>query len=287
MQCLLDAFPFDETHTVRVYFWATVFGTWLLTFVKQQGKRNFSIVDRLWTVYPLSLVLLWPIVGARAQVATGLVALWSFRLTYHSWRRGYYALDAEDYRWAHVRRWFASSIAWELFNFFFISLAQTTLLYLIARPVRRIPLASSSEWSLAELGLVCVMLVLLALEAVADQQQYRFHAAKKKESGVGFVHTGLWRYSRHPNVFCELMFWTTLSGYCAVVSRPEPSLAGLWEYLVGPVCLALLLQQSTALTESISRAKYPTYRAYQIGTSKLVPWVPWTNAKIVSTAHKC
>ncbi|HIF22922.1 MAG TPA: DUF1295 domain-containing protein, partial [Gemmatimonadetes bacterium] len=55
--------------------------------------------------------------------------------------------------------------------------------------------------------------LLLAGESVADQQQWRFqsakHAAKDRVEPVDheFLTTGLFRYSRHPNFFCEQALW--------------------------------------------------------------------------------
>ena len=44
------------------------------------------------------------------------------------------------------------------------------------------------------------------IEVTADQQQWRFQNAKRerpREHAIGFVTTGLWRFSRHPNYAAE------------------------------------------------------------------------------------
>ena len=52
------------------------------------------------------------------------------------------------------------------------------------------------------------MLSMIALEYVADEQQWNFQQEKKlmisrQMHTKGFVDTGLWAWSRHPNYFGE------------------------------------------------------------------------------------
>ncbi|KAJ2328866.1 hypothetical protein GGI00_004086 [Coemansia sp. RSA 2681] len=315
----------EEVATVRQFFWAAVILSWVLTFVPQGGgrRRNYSIVDRVWPLFPLMLVVQWMYhqhsvsqqFSSKALVAASLVTAWSLRLTYNSIRRGDYALGAEDYRWAYVRKWFdcvlgthgvLRTVGWEVYNFGFISLFQLGLLYQISVPVRQVITTtvgdSEDVWSISQVALVVLMSLLLVAEAIADQQQYEFQRLKRPgalesaeidrdyaqsrsaEVKAGFVYSGLWRFTRHPNLFCEQVFWTTMALFAAAVTAT----AGKCEYnlLVGPALLIALMWGSVELTESISLAKYPLYRAYQLKTSRLVPCLPRTNAQVVGNAHK-
>ena len=59
-----------------------------------------------------------------------------------------------------------------------------------------------------------LFLALLALEAAADRQMFVFQTEKYRRLRAkspphrvysrGFVETGAWAYSRHPNYFCEV-----------------------------------------------------------------------------------
>ncbi|KAJ2739148.1 hypothetical protein H4S06_006334 [Coemansia sp. BCRC 34490] len=330
IDCLLRSFPLDaaEHSAVGALFWATVCGSWGLTLVRIAGRRNYSIVDRLWPVLPSVFVLEWmwllapqqdqpnlvfvdlgSAAGQKAAAAQLLVFAWTLRLAFNSVRRGDYAWAAEDYRWAYVRGWFGrrGGVAWEVFNFLFISVFQISLLYLLAKPVRNLtvyaaarsiqtqgPGLSDQGWSTAEIVLVAAMVLLLELEAVADKQQYMFQTGKRQSAAVqapehkaGFVHTGLWRFSRHPNVFCEQAFWLCIAVFSAkAASVSLCSWQSAFEFLAGPAALVALMWGSVELTESISRSKYPLYRAYQVKTSRLVPWVPWSNDRVTAEAHK-
>ncbi|KAJ1960748.1 hypothetical protein GGI12_003634 [Dipsacomyces acuminosporus] len=324
----LNALPFGETEHGRAFFWGTIVLSWLLTFVPQNGRRNYSIVDRAWPLLPSVFSLIWvfdryqqtqsidvaALLGSKLGAAQLLVLVWSIRMTYNSLRRGDYRYAAEDYRWAHVRASIKRlvggnevvfALVWELFNILFISVFQISLLYLLAVPLRLLHQNTSNgvgqEWSIAEGLLAVKMAALLVLEAIADNQQFELQTLKhtldevsdrayaerkRKEVEAGFVHTGLWRYSRHPNVLCEQGFWFTLSAFCLVASKADPYSCQTALYYAGPVILSLLMWGSISLTESISASKYPLYRAYQLKTSKLVPWVPSSNATVIKKAHK-
>lgn len=84
---------------------------------------------------------------------------------------------------------------------------------------------------------------------------------------IGFVTEGLFKYSRHPNFFCEISIWYVmfLFSYNSV---------GLNWSLGGPVLLHLLFLGSTGLTEKISSQKYPKYKQYQESTSRFLPLPP-------------
>eukprot|EP00887_Chlorella_sp_A99_P005771 scaffold1.g5771.t1 len=135
---------------------------------------------------------------------------------------------------------------------------------------------------------LCAFFILF--EAVADQQQWNFQTAKRTKiaSGEqltgerraqcpltacprcdyarGFLTSGLWRYSRHPNFFAEQAFWWSLYLFSVAATGEWIN----WS-LLGPIQLSLLFQGSTPLTERITSAKYPAYKDYQRATSRLVP----------------
>ena len=61
------------------------------------------------------------------------------------------------------------------------------------------------------------MLFFIVIEAISDQQQYNFQTKKyrkikngkelKGDYKRGFVSSGLWSISRHPNFACEQLIW--------------------------------------------------------------------------------
>lgn len=74
----------------------------------------------------------------------------------------------------------------------------------------------------------------------------------------GFITSGLWSFSRHPNFFAEQAIWFILYQWSCYSSNAMYSFAA-----TGPILLILLFQGSTMFTESISAGKYPEYLHYQ------------------------
>jgi hypothetical protein len=96
-------------------------------------------------------------------------------------------------------------------------------------------------------------------------------SARKRD---GFLTTGLFAYSRHPNFFFEQAQWWAFYAFGATAA--VASGGGVWggvinPTIVGAILLTLLFVGSTVFTESISAAKYPAYAQYRRTTSMLVP----------------
>ena len=83
----------------------------------------------------------------------------------------------------------------------------------------------------------------------------------------GFLTTGLFRFSRHPNFFCEQAMWWTIYLFTVGVTGEYFH----WS-VVGAVLLSMLFQGSTEFTESLTLKKYPEYADYCSTTSRLVPF---------------
>ena len=72
--------------------------------------------------------------------------------------------------------------------------------------------ASNPLQELHAFDVIAVLLLIIALcgETIADRQLEKFRATMTGgKSGV--CNTGLWRYTRHPNYFCEWLFWCGLA----------------------------------------------------------------------------
>ncbi|OMJ29750.1 hypothetical protein AYI69_g727 [Smittium culicis] len=268
-------------------------------------KRNYSYVDRLWSLTPViySLVYVASLLANSPAIATNsrtlyvsfAIFVWGSRLTYNFYRRDGYSLDTEDYRWEHVRRIISNAALWEIFNFVFISFFQMYLLLALTFPLRLLYVSDNSSLasppSLLDYVFILYLLLLVLVETVADQQQFNYQTAKyayikaKKDNRanidyryeIGFVHTGLFSYSRHPNYFCEQLFWLSISIYSiyssncfATESIAQNYLNSL--YLVGSLTLIVLFHFSTMLAENISSSKYPLYSLYASKTSRVVPF---------------
>ncbi|GLI60031.1 hypothetical protein VaNZ11_002096 [Volvox africanus] len=224
---------------------------------------------------------------ARLLVAAALATVWGCRLTFNFWRKGGYSLHYEDYRWAEVRKLMHPGV-FEVFNLAFVALAQHALCLLITIPAfitatvgRKVENGTPQPLGSADWAAAALFALLLLGEVTADEQQWAFQRRKHQllASGQlrrgdykrGFRTTGLFRFSRHPNFFCEYGMWWSFYILCAVL--PCRCLLG-WS-AAGAACLTLLFHAGSLwITERISAAKYPDYAAYQVTTSAIVPCWP-------------
>jgi steroid 5-alpha reductase family enzyme len=239
--------------------------------------KDTSWVDRLWSIVPVVYVWIFAVAAlvageeaTRLLLMAVLVTAWGARLTFNFARKGGYT-GMEDYRWA-ILRGRMKPWQFQVFNLLFIVLYQNALLVLITLPAyiawqHPVPFTG---WDAA---FAVLFAAFLTGEFVADQQQWEFHQAKKAAGGhvePGFLTTGLFAYSRHPNFFFEQAQWWVFYAIGAVALVADGGGWLNWT-IVGPALLTLLFLGSTIFTESITASKYPAYADYRRATSMLVP----------------
>ncbi|MGW4487743.1 DUF1295 domain-containing protein [Amycolatopsis sp. NPDC004368] len=247
---------------------------WVLSVI----TREYSWVDRIWSLVPVAYVAIFAgfagFTDPRLDVMFVLVLLWGLRLTFNFARKGGYARGGEDYRWVVLR---GKMAPWQfqVFNFFFITIYQNLILLLITLPAWT-ALSYRSAFSAWDVVVAVVFLACLVGETVADQQQWNFHQWKKSVASPDprFLSTGLFRFSRHPNFFFEQAQWWLVFFFGVIAFGGIP-----WT-IAGAVLLTLLFVGSTIFTESITRGRYPEYAEYQKRTSAVVPWFPRRRVRV-------
>jgi steroid 5-alpha reductase family enzyme len=188
-----------------------------------------------------------------------LVIVWGIRLAAYLLYRIVHI--KRDPRFDGVREHF-----WKFFQFW---LFQGIVVWVIMLPVI-IWFARPGVWRTSMSIGVLVWLVGLVVETVADIQKFKQKA--RASSRARWMSSGLWRYSRHPNYFGELLCWW---GIFIFVAR---DLRGWgWMGIVGPLTLTYILLFVTGIPtlEKTAEAKWgsdPAYQAYKRRTSRLVPW---------------
>ena len=242
---------------------------WVLSLI----TRDTSWVDRAWSIVPV--VYVWIFVAgafvngegsARVVVMGVLATAWGARLTFNFARKGGYT-GTEDYRWAILRSRMSPAL-FQVFNLLFIVLYQMTLLVLITLPAL-IAWQHPTPFGVWDAVFAALFVAFLVGETVADQQQWNFHQAKRRGEAQGFLTTGMFAYSRHPNFFFEQAQWWALFLFGAIAA------GSLLQWTVlGAVLLTILFIGSTRFTEEITLSKYPEYADYQATTSPIVPWPP-------------
>ena len=256
----------------------------LTCFLVSELTRNYSQVDKLWSLMPIiyGAVTAVRYPSPRVYLMLVLVMVWGFRLSYNFYRKGGYSIipwkGEEDYRWRELQKhpMLKGRVRFAFFNLLFISFYQHFLIMLFSSPL--IIAASVPDKELNYLDFIAGMLMLsfVILESVADNQMYRFQKIKRQyiRNGdhdhetvrTGFITGGLWRYVRHPNFAAEQAVW--ISFYLFGVAS-----SGEWLNwtMAGPLLLILLFQGSTFFTEKISSEKYRQYERYKEEVPKMLP----------------
>ncbi len=279
--------PLDAAQTVALTDMAyLMLGVALTCFVVSELTRNCSQVDKLWSIVPI--VYVWYFAAQsgfseRLVLMAVLVTIWGARLTFNFWRRGGYHWipwkGEEDYRWHVLRQrpFLNTRPGWALFNLFFISLYQNSLILLFTLPILVAWQGEAREIGFFDGFLTVIFLALVWFETVADQQQYDFQTEKYRriregmplegDYAKGFRTTGLWGRVRHPNYAAEQGIWLCYYFFSVAAT-------GRWLNwsLAGAILLMLLFLGSADFSEKISAGKYPEYRDYQKKVGRFLPW---------------
>ena len=256
----------------------------LICFLVSEITRNYSQVDKLWSLMPLiyGIMTLSAFPSARIWIMCLLISIWGFRLSYNFYRKGGYKIipwrGEEDYRWKFIRQSpiLKGRIRFGLFNLLFISFYQHFLIFLFSTPLLLAAKNQGTNLTFVDIVAAGLMLTFIIVESVADNQLHRFQNLKRsklpsegfyRESVKnGFLSEGLWQYARHPNFTAEQAVW--ISFYLFGVAA-----SGKWINLTiaGPALLVLLFLGSSELTEHINSRKYPAYSDYKKEVPRFLP----------------
>jgi steroid 5-alpha reductase family enzyme len=242
----------------------------LTIFLFSMVFNNSSLYDPYWSLVPPVIIGFW-VFGKYAPaeltllhwIILSLVLIWSLRLTLN-WLLRWQGIRDEDWRYIAFRfryqeyYWMVSLFGIHLFPTLIVLIACIALYPAIALGDGSMGLM---EWTAAFITLGAIL-----VEGVADLQLRNYLCDKSK---CEFISTGLWKYSRHPNYFGEVLFWVGL--FLFSTGLPEAR----WWILPGPVLMILLFYTiSIPMIDKRMLRRKTGYRDYSKRTSALIPWPP-------------
>jgi len=127
---------------------------------------------------------------------------------------------------------------------------------------------SGIDFSILHILGIVVFLIGLIIETVADYQKFIF---KNNPKNTGWTNTGLWKRSRHPNYFGEMLVWIGIFTYSIIYSTTLGIVVGA----ISPIYIItiLLFVSGVPMLEKKYDRKYgdnPEYKKYKKETSLII-----------------
>jgi steroid 5-alpha reductase family enzyme len=224
-------------------------------------KRN-DIADVAWGL-GFCLVCVYLFLTQPHQVISSilyfLVTVWGLRLSLHIYLRG--RNKPEDFRYRQWREAWGKTFYWR--SYLQVYLLQAFFLFVISSPIMLSSVSSSIAWSwFTSIG-IGVWLLGFFFQTVADYQLSVFVRQRKDKSEI--IQSGLWKYSRHPNYFGEILMWW---GIFIIVL---PLRYGVF-FIISPLTLSFLLIFVSGIP--MLEKKYESnaaFQAYRKRTPALIP----------------
>jgi steroid 5-alpha reductase family enzyme len=243
-----------------------------VVFLVAKKIKRYDLVDAGWGLAFMTAALASYVLQYGAvyefdiqTVTVILVWLWGIRLTSHIIRR-IRSTNSEDGRYVELRKGWRGDMTVNVFlRMYFLQAALATV---IALPVLHInffaDFTDSTAWTTLAfigVGLWCVGFVI---ETLADRQLRQFVTNTRNKGKI--MTLGLWRFSRHPNYFGELLQWWGI----AVICLGTP--AG-WFGIAGPIVLTYLILFVSGIPPTEKRFEgRKDWPEYKRRTSVIIPF---------------
>ncbi|CAE7673259.1 unnamed protein product, partial [Symbiodinium pilosum] len=229
---------------------------WGFFLLQGWPQRSEVLYDASGSLTHLSIVLAAllsdPVRTPRQTILSIFAVVWCTRLGTFLFNR--ISQDSKDSRFTDLKTEFWSfSIAWNL---------QVLWVFLLQLPVMMVNTTlnqpSIGAWDVLGWALWCMGFLV---EAVADGQKFAFRGNLANRGR--FITSGLWRYSRHPNYFGEILMWI---GLCTSFTSCITGIPQLLAW-ISPAFNAILLVyvSGVPLLEKAGEKKWgqePEYRHY-------------------------
>jgi steroid 5-alpha reductase family enzyme len=233
------------------------YGGWLLSL----KKNNVTHVDIMWSLFFVLNTLYFYTVftpSLRSTLILFLVLLWGLRLsvylTIRNWGK------SEDVRYLKIRQNnepnFRYKSAYIIFGF------QSILAWIVGSILF---MAIENDHPLTWLDSLGLLITLCGIiyESIADYQLMQFKNDIKNRGKL--LQSGLWKLSRHPNYFGEILVWwgffiTTL-------------VTGIHFNLIAPLLMTFLILRFSGVTllEANLIKKFNGYDDYQKKVNTIIP----------------
>ncbi len=268
------------------YIFIPIHGVWLkllvadaiatvITFVFSVIFKNASVYDPYWSVQPIVITFAFAILqieqnlalidggaaiqplGATQIFMLAAILVWGIRLT-ANWAYTFKGLHCQDWRYTMLKE--KTGKLYPVVNFIGIHMVPTLVVYGCTLPAVYVILRAPA-FNVGSVIFCFVSLAAVILQGTADVEMHKF----KKSGADGFIRTGLWKYSRHPNYLGEITMWWGIA-LAAVCTLPQ-----MWYLIAGAVANTLLFLFVSIPLADGHQARKEGFEAYKAQTRMLFP----------------
>jgi len=258
-----------ETFSLTLVVPLIIFVYMSLSFLFSKILKRTDFVDIVWgcgfVLVAMHTLLTSQYVNLVSIVTTILVLVWGIRLSSHIYSR--FKKSKEDERYVEIKKnWKSTPLLNEYLKIFIL---QGFLMYLVSLSVSVINLfgvRNGETFFYIGLG---IWIFGFIFESVADRQLKDFIKNKKSRTNK-IMDEGLWRYSRHPNYFGEVVMWWGIF----VISLAT----NLWLLtIISPVTITYLILKVSGVP--MLEKKYKNDKAFQKYAKKTSKFIPLPSKK--------
>ncbi|HKL86392.1 MAG TPA: DUF1295 domain-containing protein [Treponemataceae bacterium] len=232
--------------------------------------RNASLYDPFWSVIPpVFLIIAFVSLNKTLNLTNFLllfsISLWALRLTIN-WIKGWDGFTEVDWRYVMIRD--KAPKLYFLTSFLAIQLFPTLIVFVqLLVGLRIIELGASLNVGFA-IGFTMIIGATI-IQYISDEQMRTFKIETKGKKKC--IDTGLWKYSRHPNYFGEILVWWGLYLlYFSIVQHIDL-------YILAPLAMTFLfIFISIPMMEKKILGTRPEYTVYQKKVSMIIPFPRFT-----------
>lgn len=254
MPLLLKTLMADGAATVVIFLFSLVL-------------NNSSCYDAYWSVAPPIIVCFWifSITGFQEHIYRSfailtVTSLWAIRLTVN-WALSWPGLSHEDWRLKSMRCK-AGKFYWPL-SLAGLHLFPTALVFFCLIPAFIAIRKGSTSFNVLDITAIAIALTAVYFEWRSD---YELSIHRKTASKGKPITSGLWKYSRHPNYFGEILFWFSLWLFSLAAST-----AHFWIVIAPIVMLCQFVFISIPMMEKRQLDKDNGYGVVRKKVSMLIP----------------
>lgn len=233
----------------------------IVVFIFSLLFKNASTYDPYWSVQPIVIVVALFLKSNKTilEILPLIVILiWGIRLT-TNWAYTFKNLYHEDWRYKMLRE--KTKSFYPIINLLGIHMFPTLVVYMCVLPVVYL-YQEGGEFSLFTILFSIIGICAVMLQGVADYQMHKF----RKSNIGGFIRTGLWKYSRHPNYLGEIIIWWAMGllSVCALKEHVYLLLGALMNTL-------MFVFVSVPMAEKNQTKRKPGFSDYKKQTRMLFP----------------